>query len=101
MQLAHSRSIFSSFSATVGEEHLLMAGTRAIDDPLRGFAAHVVGMLRCDRRQSRGLLLDGLHDLRVLMADVDVDELTGEVEVAIAVVVPEVAALGSGDGKRP
>jgi hypothetical protein len=34
----------------------------------------------------------------VLVADRDVDELRREVEVALAVVVPEVAALAAGDG---
>ena len=38
--------------------------------------------------------------LRVLVADVDVDELGREVEVALAVVVPEVAALCAGDRDR-
>ena len=39
-------------------------------------------------------------DLRVRVADRDVDELRGEVEVALAVVVPEVAALGALDRDR-
>ena len=37
----------------------------------------------------QSLLPDGRNDLRVLVPDVDVDELRGEVEVALAVVVPE------------
>ena len=53
-----------------------------------------------DRAELVGLVLDRLDDLRVLVADVDVDELRGEVEVAIAVVVPEVAPLGAGDRDR-
>jgi hypothetical protein len=36
----------------------------------------------------------------VLVTDVDVDELGGEVEVALALVVPEVASLRAGDGDR-
>ena len=51
-------------------------------------------------RQLRGLLLDRGDDLRVLVADVGVDEPAGEVEVAVAVVVPEVRPLGAGDGER-
>ena len=34
------------------------------------------------------------------MPEVDIDELGGEVEVAVAVVVPEVATLGARDRKR-
>jgi hypothetical protein len=36
----------------------------------------------------------------VLVADRDVDELRGEVEVAVAVVIPEVASLAARDRER-
>ena len=55
---------------------------------------------RPDRAELLGLLLDRRDHLRVPVADRDVDELRGEVEVALAVVVPEVAALGAGDRNR-
>ena len=51
-------------------------------------------------RQLVGLLLDRGDDLRVLVPDRDVDELRGEVEVAVPVVVPEPAALGARDRQR-
>ena len=44
------------------------------------------------------LLADRLDDLGVLVTDVDVDQLRGEVEIAVAVVVPQIAALGPGNG---
>jgi hypothetical protein len=47
-----------------------------------------------------GLLLDRRDDLRMLVPDVEVDELGGEVEVALPVVVPEVAALTAGHRDR-
>src|SRR5258707_1023627 len=53
-----------------------------------------------DRAELVGLILDRLDDLRVLVPDVEVDELRREVEVALPVVVPEVAALGAGDSDR-
>ena len=55
---------------------------------------------RPDRGQFLRLLLDRGDDLRVPVADRHVHELRGEVEVALAVVVPEVAALGARDGNR-
>ena len=63
------------------EIHALLLRISAEDQPLRLFD-------------------NGCDDLRVLVPDVDVDELRGEVEVAPSVVVPEVAALrpGHGDG---
>ena len=59
-----------------------------------------VGVERGDRAQHVGLLLDGRDELGVLVADVGVDELAGEVEVAVALVVPEPRALGAGDDQR-
>ena len=47
-----------------------------------------------------GLLLDRGDQLGVLVADVDVDQLGGEVQVALAGVVPEVRARGRGDRQR-
>ena len=91
VQARHADRILHRVGTTVGEEHLLMARARSINDALRGIATHVIGMLRGHRREPSRLLLDGLDHPRVLMADVDVDELTGEVEVALAVVVPEIA----------
>src|SRR2546429_575886 len=55
---------------------------------------------RPDRGQLVGLFLDRRDDLRVLVADRDVDELRGEVEVAVALGIPEVAALAAGDHGR-
>ena len=62
--------------------------------------ARLVRHRRPDRAELVGLILDRLDDLRVLVPDVDVDELRREVEVALAVVVPEVTALGAGDRDR-
>ena len=72
-------------------------------DPRRWPAERRAGLgrhRRPDRRQLLGLLLDRRNDLRMAVADRHVHELRGEVEVALAVVVPEVAALGAGDGNR-
>jgi hypothetical protein len=55
---------------------------------------------RADRRQLVGLFLDRGDDLRVLVADRDVDELRREVEVPVALVVPEVASLAARDRER-
>ena len=63
-------------------------------------AAHVVGVGGVDGAEPVGLRLDGLDHPRVLVADVGEDQLAGEVQVLVAVVVVDVAALGSGDGHR-
>jgi hypothetical protein len=62
----------------------------------RRLAARVVGERRRDRAEPGGLL----HQLGVLVADVDVDELRGEVEVSLAAVICEVRATGAGDRQR-
>ncbi len=62
-------------------------------EPRAGLVRH----RRPDRAELVGLLLDRGDDLRMLVPDVDVDELGREVEVALAIVVPEVAPLRPGD----
>ena len=88
--------------AAVGEEHLVEVARRDLGDQPGRLAARVVGEATAAIVHScAGLLLDRRDQLRVLVADVDVDQLAGEVEVALAGVVPEVAsprapAIGSG-----
>ena len=97
---SHPDRVLVGVGAAVGEEDLVEAGRGQLGDALGGLAADVVGVLRRDRRELGGLLLDRGDDLRVLVTDVDVDQLAGEVEVAGAVVVPDVGPLGPGDGQR-
>ena len=56
-------------------------------------AALIVRVLWRDRAESAGLLLDGGHHPGVLVADVGVDELGGQVEQPAAVAVPDVARM--------
>ena len=67
------------------------------EEPSQLGAPLVVAERRCDRAELAGLRLDRRDELGMLMADVDVDQLRREVEVALAVEVPDVAALGAGD----
>ena len=100
VQARHAHGVLDRVGAAVGEEHLVEVGGRALDDQPGALGALVVRVLRRDGREPAGLLLDRRDDLRVLVADVDVDQLRGEVEVAVAVVVPDVAALGAGHDHR-
>ena len=81
------------------ERHLQVAGGDLGEHPPQR-RARLGRHRRPDRGELLGLLLDRRHDLRVAVADRDVDELRGEVEVALAVVVPEVPAVGARDGDR-
>jgi hypothetical protein len=72
----------------------------AFREQSRQLRARLVRHRRPDRRQLVGLLLDRGDDLRVLVPERDIDELRREVEVAVAVVVPEVATLRALDGDR-
>jgi hypothetical protein len=85
---------------TMSSVLLVDADRRGLDDQAGGLAAGIVGVERGDGAQLVGVLLDGRDELGVLVADVDVDELAGEVEVLGAVLGPEVAALGAGDDRR-
>ena len=95
VQPRHTHGILGCLSATVGEENHVETSGRA-DQSCR-FAARIVGVEWRDRAQLVGVLLDRGDELRVLMPDVDVDQLAGEVEVLSAVVGPEVAAFGASD----
>ena len=86
--------------AAVREERHRQVAGRDLGEQARELGALVVRHRRPDRRQLVRLLLDRGDDLRVLVPDRDVDELRGEVEVAVPFVVPEPAALGAGDRQR-
>ena len=81
------------------ERHRQVAGRDLREQP-RELGALLVRHHRPDRRQPVRLLLDRGDHLRVLVPERDVDELRREVEVAVAVEVPEVAALGARDRDR-
>ena len=87
-------------SAAVSEENFIHAIRCQVGDQLGRFATLVIGMLRGDGRQSRSLVLNGLYDFRVLMTDVDVHQLRGEIQVPIALVIPHIATLGRGRRER-
>ncbi len=76
----------------VARRHL---GQKA-SEPRSGLVRH----RRPDRAEPVRLLLDRGDDLRVLMSDVDVHELRREVEIALPVVIPEVAPLRPGNRDR-
>ncbi|CAB4974393.1 unannotated protein [freshwater metagenome] len=71
----HADRVLDCIGAAVGEEHLVHVVGDETGDELRRFAPRRVGVLRGNRRQLRGLILNRLDDLRMLVADVDVDEL--------------------------
>ena len=81
------------------ERHREVAG-RHLGDQARERRARLGRHRRPDRAELVGLLLDRGDEPRVLVADRDVDELRREVEVALAVVVPEVAPLRARDRDR-
>ena len=100
VQPGHADGVLGGLGAAVGEEHHVEVAGRQLADQPGGLAAGVVGVDRGDGAELVGLLLDRRHQLGVLVADVDVDELAGEVEVAVALLVPEPRPLGPGDDDR-
>ena len=86
--------------AAVREEGHAQVPRGDLGDEPRKLAALVVGDRRPDRAEAVGLLLDRRDHLWMLVADVQVHELRGEVEVALPVVVPEPDPLAAGDRQR-
>ena len=93
----HADGVLGGFRPTVGEEHLVEVAGRQLGDQPGRLAAGVVGVERGDRAELVGLLLDRGDEPGVLVADVDVDELAGEVEPRPSALVPEPRAEGAGD----
>src|SRR5699024_2748622 len=52
---------------------------------------------RRQRRQLADLILHGRDQLWVLMADIEIDQLRGEIKIAVAVIIPEPNALACRD----
>jgi hypothetical protein len=63
-------------------------------------SAHVVRVGRCYGSEDVGLSLDRFDDLGVLVPDVDINEHAREVEIRVALVIPDLAALTPGDDER-
>ena len=93
-------SVLVGVGAAIGEEHLVEALGRAVEDQLGCLGPSLMACAGADGRQPLHLLDDAGDDLGVLVPEVGEDELAGEVEVALAVVVPDGAALTAGDGER-
>ena len=82
VQAGHPDRVLVRLGAAVGEEHPVQVAGVQLGDQAGGLGARVVGVLRGDRAELCRLLLDRRDDLRVLVADVGVDQLRGEVQAA-------------------
>ena len=67
--------VLRGLRAAVGEEHLLEPVGGDLGDQTGGLAAIGVGVDRCDGAQATRRLLDRGDELRMLVPEVDVDEL--------------------------
>ena len=97
--LGHADGVLHRLGPTVGEEHLVQARRCVPRDQGRGVAAGVVGEGRADGAQPLRLGADGIHHTGVLVAEVEVHQLGREVEVLVALLVPEHRAPAAGHGQ--
>ena len=88
VQPRHPHRVLVGVGTAIGEEDLvqLTGGVRG-DEP-RSLRPRIVGVLRRDGAQLGGLIGNGSNHFRVLVADVGVDQLRGEVQQPIALAVP-------------
>ena len=97
MAARHLERVLVRLRAAVREERPAEVARRHLGQQPGKLRPLVVAHRRTDRAQPVGLLLDRLDHSRVLMPDVDVDELAGEVEPAVSGFVPEPRAGRTGD----
>ena len=92
----HLDGVLVGFCAAVGEEHALV-GVRAgsLYQHLGEYALGLGSIRRRHKAHLVSLCLDGLDDLRQLVAQIGADQQRGHVGVLVAVVVVEVDALGT------
>ena len=100
VEAGHADRVLVGVGPAVGEEDVVEAGRGALGDEARGLRPGGVGVGGADRAEQIGLVLDCLDDLGMLVADVRVDELGGEVEQRPALAVIDVRARRAGDGHR-
>ena len=90
-QLRHLDGVLVGLRAAQREEALGEAGH--LGQLLAQRGPHVGGKARPGEAHGIDLILDRLQDLRMLVPDVDVDQLAGKIEPGVAVAVEEVAAF--------
>lgn len=97
-QSRHTDGVLVRIGPAVSEEHLGETVGCVIQDQLRRPGASLIGVRRSDRRKLGGLPLNRFDHPGMLVADVDVDELAGEVKVSSPISIPDLAAQTASDG---
>ena len=93
VQASHSDGIFDRVCTTVGEEHFVMIRWREFADGCCRAPTDQRGVLWCHCGLHGRLLPDRRHHLGVLVSDVGVHQLAGEVQVCGALEIPDPAPL--------
>ena len=97
VQAGQPDGVLGCLCATVGEEHHVHALGSLLGDEPGGLGAGLVGEAGSEGAHLRRCTPDGLDHLRVLVAEVGVDQPAGEVEIGPALEVGEPDPLGGGD----
>ena len=93
----HAHRVLGCLGSAVREEDHVQVTWGHFADEACCLAAGVVGVDRRDGAQTVGLFFDRRHELRVLMADVDIHQLAREVEIPTPGIVPEPGSLAARD----
>ena len=100
VQAGHADRVLGGLGAAVGEEHHVRSPGASSAISRAASLRMSLAMAGATVHSRSACSLMAATSSRVLVADVDVDQLAGEVEVAVALVVPEPGALGAGDRRR-
>src|SRR5690625_163343 len=92
--------MFICVCAAIGEEHVVHALWGSLGNEPRCFGAWCRHMGWCNRGDRGSLFLNRCHDFRVLVTNIGVDHLRGEIDVALTGLIPEEGTLSFHHGHR-
>ena len=95
MQTSHANCVFSCFGAAICEEHHIEIARCEFGNEPCCFATRIIGVHWCNSAEFVCLFFDCSNQFWMLVADVEIDELTRKIKVFFSVFIPEPCSLST------
>ena len=92
VQTRHANRVFVCIGTAISKENLVEVSTSAIGDQLGSFRTSIVSVLRSNRGEFGGLILNCLHNFWMLETDIGKYQLAREIQILVALVIPEITS---------